>query len=66
MGKKILTRKEFEDKLTSDAQRMNEDEGLKKEAIEVLVKADTYSWIHQTTWMGEPILNLPQDLFVSP
>jgi cephalosporin hydroxylase len=28
-----------------------------------LVRADRFNWIHQTNWFGEPILNLPQDLF---
>lgn len=31
--------------------------------LDVLVRADRYRWIHQTTWMGEPVLNLPQDMF---
>ncbi len=42
---------------------MSADAQLKKNALDVLVQADHYRWIHQTTWMGEPVLNLPQDLF---
>jgi cephalosporin hydroxylase len=42
---------------------MAADQDLQREALDVLAKADRYNWIHQTTWMGEPILNLPQDMF---
>ncbi|MBI4021901.1 MAG: class I SAM-dependent methyltransferase, partial [Candidatus Andersenbacteria bacterium] len=33
------------------------------DALDVLVRADRHMWIHQTNWLGEPILNLPQDMF---
>ena len=36
---------------------------LKKNALKVFVEADKYRWIHQNLWMGEPVLNLPEDLF---
>ncbi len=42
---------------------MAADEELQADALNVLVKADHYRWIHQTNWFGEPILNLPQDMF---
>lgn len=38
-------------------------ENLRRDALDVLLRADRYRWIHQTTWMGEPVLNLPQDMF---
>lgn len=61
--KKLFTRAEFEQLRVTSASEMAADEGLKKDALDVLVRADRYRWIHQTTWMGEPILNLPQDMF---
>lgn len=61
--KKLFTRDEFEELRLASAREMALDEGLKKDALDVLVRADQYRWIHQTTWMGEPILNLPQDVF---
>jgi len=61
--KKLFTRKEFENLRIESAKQMAADNQLRKEAIDVLVKADGYRWIHQTNWMGEPILNLPQDMF---
>jgi len=39
------------------------DADLGNQALDLLIKADQYRWIHQTTWMGEPLLNLPQDMF---
>jgi len=62
-GKKLLTRDEFEDLRRESALTMSQDEGLIRRAREVLIDADKHQWIHQTTWFGEPILNLPQDMF---
>jgi len=61
--KKIYTREEFEQLLRESAAAMAADENLRRDALDVLVRADRYRWIHQTTWMGEPLLNLPQDMF---
>ena len=60
---KIYTRAEFEKLLRESAREMAGDEKLQKAALEVLVQADRHRWIHQTKWMGEPLLNLPQDMF---
>lgn len=42
---------------------MAADAGLRKKALEVFQEADKYRWVHQTNWFGEPLLNLPQDMF---
>lgn len=57
------TREEFERLRIESAARMAADETLQRAALDVLVNADRHHWIHQTTWMGEPILQLPQDMF---
>src|ERR1044071_832539 len=59
----MYTREEFEQLRIESAQKMACDRELSREANEVLVQADRYHWIHQTTWFGEPTLQLPQDLF---
>ena len=59
----MLTRKEFEEHRIQSAKKMAEDAKLQKDALDILVRADHYSWIHQTNWLGEPILQLPQDMF---
>lgn len=61
--KKIYTREEFEELRNQSAVEMASDTQLHRDAIDVLVRADHYRWIHQTNWLGEPILNLPQDMF---
>jgi cephalosporin hydroxylase len=59
----LFTRKEFEELRIESAKKMMKDERLHREALDVLVRADGYKWIHQSNWLGEPILNLPQDMF---
>jgi cephalosporin hydroxylase len=59
----MYTREQFEQKRIQSAQEMLADSNLRREALEVLIKADRYNWIHQSNWLGEPILNLPQDMF---
>lgn len=61
--KKILTREEFEELRLDAAEQMAGDGELRQQALDVLEKGDHYNWIHQTNWFGEPILQLPQDMF---
>ena len=60
----MYSRKEFEELRERSAGEMAKDKGLRQESLDLLVKADRYNWIHQTSWFGEPILQLPQDMFV--
>ena len=42
---------------------MSEDYLLKKKTLKILFQADkNYRWLHQNSWMGEPFLNLPEDI----
>lgn len=60
----MQTRQEFENLRITQAQLMAEDTLLKKAALDVKVQAGhEYYWVHQTNWMGEPCLQLPQDMF---
>ena len=61
--KTIITKDEFLQINERAAHEMSLDKGLQSKALEVLVEADRHRWIHQTTWFGEPLLNLPQDMF---
>lgn len=60
---KIYTRDEFEAMRLEKARDMAQDQELQKDALDVLIRADRYDWIHQSNWMGEPVLQLPQDMF---
>lgn len=62
-NKRLYTREEFEAVRIESAEAMASDTELRRDALRVLVQADRYRWIHQTNWFGEPILNLPQDIF---
>lgn len=61
--KTIISKDEFLKINDQAANKMSLDQGLQRKALEVLVEADRHRWIHQNTWMGEPLLNLPQDMF---
>lgn len=62
-GKTILTKDEFLELNDRAAGEMGQDKGLQDKALDVLVEADRHRWIHQGSWFGEPVLNLPQDMF---
>src|SRR5437867_13066599 len=62
-NKKIYTREEFEQLRKTSASAMAADAQLVGDALDVKVRAGSYYWVHQTTWFGEPILQLPQDMF---
>lgn len=62
--KKIYTREDFEHLLHTNATNMANDKELVQDALALKVRAGyDYYWVHQTKWMGEPILNLPHDMF---
>ena len=63
MNKKLYTRQEFEQLRTRCADEMAADRKLRQDALNVLVRADHYNWLRQASWLGQPILNLPQDMF---
>lgn len=62
-SKNILTKEEFLNLNDISAKKMSENKTIQNQALELLVKADEERWIHQTSWFGEPLLNLPQDMF---
>lgn len=62
-AKTIVTKDEFLKINQQAAYAMSQDKNLQSKALEVLVEADHHRWIHQSNWMGEPLLNLPQDMF---
>ena len=62
--KKIISKKEFTKRRRNDALRMSKNKSLLKNALNLKIKAGhEYFWVHQTNWMDEPALQLPQDLF---
>jgi cephalosporin hydroxylase len=62
-AKKIISKEEFAVLNSSSADLMKKDENLNQRALNLLIDADKYRWVHQSSWFGEPLLNLPQDMF---
>ena len=60
---KIITKQQFLALNQKAVKGMQRNSKLLSEAKNILVKADRYRWLHQNSWMGEPLLNLPQDMF---
>lgn len=61
--KKIYTRSEFEELRRSSAKKMADDLELQQAALSIKVRAGhKYYWVHQTNWMGEPCLQVAQDM----
>lgn len=59
----MYTYEEFEQLRVESAAKMATDSDLHQKALDVLVAADHYNWVHQANWFGEPCLQLPQDMF---
>jgi len=60
--KKLYSRDEFEALRRRMARTMAADRQLLDDALDVKVRAGEYYWVHQTTWLGEPCLQVPGDL----
>ena len=55
-------REQFEEVRIRKAKEMAADKRLQANALSLLIEAVPHQWIQQTTWFGEPVLQLPQDL----
>jgi cephalosporin hydroxylase len=58
----MYTKKQFEEFLKESGKKMADNKSLNKKALDLLVEAAEYNWIHQSKWFGEPILNPAQDI----
>lgn len=63
LSKDIITKDEFLNLNEVAAKEMKANESLQSKAFEVFAEADKHRWVHQGSWFGEPVLNLPQDMF---
>ncbi len=63
MKKKIISKKKFQKLNQVAANKMFKDKNINNAANKIFINADkNYRWLHQNTWMDEPILNIPQDI----
>lgn len=63
MTRTLLTRDEFDAVRRKAASDMAADRDLQETARRLILDADRHLWIHQPNWFGEPMLQLPQDMF---
>lgn len=59
----MIDRHQFEVDRAQDLLRMQQDAGIQRQALALVEAAVPHRLVYQTSWMGEPILQLPQDLF---
>jgi cephalosporin hydroxylase len=52
----------FEAKKREDAARMAGDAELQERARDVLTRADRHNWSYQWSWLGRPIIQMPEDI----
>jgi cephalosporin hydroxylase len=58
----MYTREQFEALRAAWARELAADRALVRDARDLLGRADRHNWVHQGSWFGEPLLNLPQDV----
>jgi len=54
----------FERAKRADVARMTGDVDLRTAATSVVVQADKYNWTYQWSWLGLPIIQMPEDIVV--
>jgi cephalosporin hydroxylase len=52
----------FFDERRAQIAAMGEDEELRKQSIDWMVRADRYKYTYNFTWMGRPIIKFPSDI----
>ena len=57
-------REQFGLEKREDASRMGADEGLRRSALDLYAAADRYNFSYQWTWLGLPIIQIPNDLMI--
>jgi cephalosporin hydroxylase len=58
----MFDRVEFDKQNLTRAAEMSRDDGLRKRALDLVIESDKYGYGYQWTWLGLPIIQLPQDI----
>ncbi len=61
----MFDRNEFDAKKLRDAGEMSRNDKLRKQALDLIVESDKHGYGYQWTWLGLPIIQLPQDIVVT-
>jgi cephalosporin hydroxylase len=58
----MFIRSKFDIAKLAQAIEMSKDNALQKDALELIFDADKYAYAYQQTWLGMPIIQLPEDI----
>jgi cephalosporin hydroxylase len=58
----MFDRVEFDRQNLTRAAEMSRDDSLRKRALDLVIESDKYGYGYQWTWLGLPIIQLPQDI----
>lgn len=61
----MFIRDDFEADKRKNAEAQSRDQNLRRSALDLIVKSDQYGYGYQWTWLGLPIIQLPQDIVVT-
>lgn len=53
---------QFEQERDADIAAMGQDEALKRQSIDWMIRADKYKYTYNFTWLGRPIIKFPSDI----
>lgn len=62
MNENLYINMEFEKEKKENIACMNEDENVKKAADEFMREAVKHKYVYNSTWLGRPIIQFPQDI----
>lgn len=58
----MFIREQLESDKRRDAESQSRDAALKQIALDFIIQSDRYNYAYQWTWLGLPILQMPQDV----
>lgn len=61
----MFKRDDFEADKRRNAQAQYRDQRLRKQSLDFIVESDKYGYGYQWTWLGLPIIQMPQDILVT-
>ena len=61
----MFNRDEFDKNKSHNAKLLAGDLGLKENALNLICQSEKYGFSHQWTWLGLPVIQLPQDILIT-
>jgi cephalosporin hydroxylase len=61
----MFVRKDFEADKRKNAEAQSQDKALREVARDFIIRSDKYGYGYQWTWLGLPVIQMPQDIVVT-